>query len=166
MGGIFLEIVTSFKIKMYYNKAVVVGNLTRDPELRSLPSGAKLCTFSVATNRVWKDKDGAKQESTDYHNIVVFGRQAETSAQYLKKGASVLVEGRMQTRSWDDQSTGQKKYRTEIVADRVQFGTRSDNSGAGQKPAGDSSSSSEQQSDQNEDINYPDEEINPEDIPF
>src|SRR3954462_2426899 len=109
---------------MYINKAIVYGNLTRDPEVKALPSGVKVCSFSVATNRVWKDKNGAKQESVDYHNVVVFGRQAETSAQYLKKGASLLVEGRMQTRSWDDAS-GQKKYRTEIVADRIQFGPRS-----------------------------------------
>ncbi len=92
---------------MYFNRAIVIGNLTRDPELRSLPSGIQVATLSVATNRVWKDKNGAKQESTDYHNVVVFGRQAETSSQYLRKGASVLVEGRMQTRSWDDAS-GQK----------------------------------------------------------
>jgi len=95
---------------MYLNKAIVIGNLTRDPELRSLPSGIKVCTFSLATNRVWKDKNGARQESADYHNVVVFGRQAETVAQYMKKGNSILVEGRMQTRSWDDKTSGEKKY--------------------------------------------------------
>ena len=105
---------------MFLNKAIIIGNLTRDPELRSLPSGIQVATIGVATNRVWKDKNGVKQESADFHNVVVFGRQAETSAQYLKKGASVLVEGRMQTRSWDG-TDGQKKYRTEIVADRIQF---------------------------------------------
>src|SRR5882724_3142584 len=110
---------------MYLNKAIVIGNLTRDPELRSLPSGIKVCSFSLATNRVWKDKNGAKQESTDYHNVVVFGRQAETVAQYMKKGSSILVEGRIQTRSWDDKNSGEKKYRTEIVADRTQFGPKS-----------------------------------------
>ena len=104
---------------MYLNKAIVIGNLTRDPELRSLPSGVKVCSFSLATNRVWKDKNGAKQEAADYHNIVVFGRQAETVAQYMRKGSSILVEGRMQTRSWDDKETGQKKYRTEIVAENM-----------------------------------------------
>ncbi len=72
---------------MYLNKALVYGNLTRDPELRSLPSGTQVTTFSIATNRVWKDKDGAKQESPEFHNIVVFGRQAETTAQYLKNGS-------------------------------------------------------------------------------
>src|SRR5450631_3121714 len=109
---------------MYLNKAILIGNLTRDPEIRSLPSGIKVCTFSLATNRVWKDKNGARQESADYHNVVVFGRQAETAAQYMKKGSSILVEGRMQTRSWDDKTSGEKKYRTEIVADRTQFGPK------------------------------------------
>ena len=75
---------------MYLNKAYVIGNLTRDPEIKALPSGGKVCSFSVATNRVWKDKNGAKQEAADYHNIVVFGRAAETAGQYLKKGSSVF----------------------------------------------------------------------------
>ncbi|HEY4494710.1 MAG TPA: single-stranded DNA-binding protein, partial [Candidatus Paceibacterota bacterium] len=114
---------------MYLNKAIIIGNLTRDPEIKALPSGIKVCTVSVATNRVWKDKNGARQDATDYHNVVVFGRQAETTAQYLKKGSGILVEGRMQTRSWDGQD-GQKKYRTEIVADRIQFGNKS-GSGSG-----------------------------------
>src|SRR5476649_512821 len=109
---------------MYLNKALIVGNLTRDPELTAIPSGQKVCKFSVATNRVWKDKSGAKQESTTYHNVVVWGRQAETSAQYLKKGQQVMIEGRIETRSWDDKTSGEKKYRTEIIADRVQFGSK------------------------------------------
>src|SRR3989344_3179019 len=108
---------------MYLNKAIVIGNLTRDPEERQLPSGAAVASFSVATNRIWKDKNGARQEDTQYHNIVVFGPQARNCAQYLRKGSSALVEGRMQTRSWDAPD-GTKKYRTEIIADRVQFGTR------------------------------------------
>ena len=83
---------------MYLNKALIYGNLTRDPELKSLPSGIQVTTFSIATNRVWKDKDGGKQESVEYHNIVVFGRQAETVAQYLKKGSSAFVEDRKSTR--------------------------------------------------------------------
>src|SRR5574343_805751 len=110
---------------MYLNKALIIGNLTRNPEMSSLPSGVRVASFSVATNRVWKDKNGVKQESADYHNVVVFGRQAEIVGQYMKKGSSILVEGRMQTRSWDD-AGGVKKYRTEIVADRLQFGPRKD----------------------------------------
>lgn len=147
---------------MDLNRAIIAGNLTRDPEIRSLPSGAKVCNFSIATNRVWKDKDGAQQKSTDFHNIVVFGRQAETSAQYLKKGQQVLVEGRIQTRSWEDQK-GEKKYRTEIIADRVQFGARA----SGSAPA-DSDNMEPDQSDTggDEEINYPEEEVDPEDIPF
>src|SRR4029079_16473597 len=128
---------------MYLNKAILIGNLTRDPELRSLPSGIKVCTFSLATNRVWKDKNGARQESADYHNVVVFGRQAETVAQYMKKGSSILVEGRMQTRSWDDKTSGEKKYRTEIVADRTQFGPKGGQGGATGGGAGSTSKGSE-----------------------
>lgn len=144
---------------MYLNKAFIIGNLTRDPELRSLPSGVQVATFGVATNRVWKDKEGTKQEDTEFHNIVVFGRQAETSAQYLKKGSSVLIEGRLQTRSWE--ADGVKKYRTEIVADRVQFGARS----SGAAPRSDEPSKSKSSSSEDT-IEYPQEDINPDDIPF
>ncbi len=149
---------------MYLNKALIIGNLTRDPELRSLPSGIQVTSFSVATNRVWKDKDGQKQEAVEYHNIVVFGRQAETSAQYLKKGSSVLIEGRLQTRSWD--ADGVKKYRTEIVADRVQFGSRNsgDTGGGNTTPKADEGAKpTETKVDA---IEYPEEDINPDDIPF
>lgn len=146
---------------MYMNKAIIIGNLTRDPELRSLPSGAKVADFGVATNRVWKDQAGNKQESVEYHNIVVFGRQAETSAQFLKKGSGVLIEGRIQTRNWDGQD-GQKRYRTEIVAERVQFGQRS---GGGDKQADEPKDDNgiDKLEDQ---IEYPEDDINPEDIPF
>src|SRR3989344_9578595 len=109
---------------MYLNKALIFGNLTRDPEVRALPSGMNVCSFGVATNRVFRDREGKKQEQTDFHNVVVFGRQADTAAQYLKKGSSVHVEGCMQTRSWDDKTSGEKKYRTEGVADTVQFGPK------------------------------------------
>jgi len=149
---------------MYLNKALVIGNLTRDPELRSLPSGIQVASFSVATNRVWKDKEGNKQESADFHNIVVFGRQADIVAQYLKKGSSVLVEGRMQTRSWE--SDGTKKYRTEIVADRVQFGPRSMGGGSAASQEDSGSEGGGKSSDSGNAIEYPDDDINPEDIPF
>lgn len=146
---------------MYLNKAILIGNLTRDPELRSLPSGIKVCSFSIATNRVWKDKNGTRQESADYHNVVVFGRQAENVAQYMKKGSSILIEGRMQTRSWDDKNSGEKKYRTEIVADRTQFGPKGASSGSGGVETLKTSGPEEVDS-----IEYPEEDINPEDIPF
>lgn len=152
---------------MYLNKAIVYGNLTRDPELKSLPSGITVASFSLATNRVWKDKSGTRQESVDYHNIVVFGKQAELVAQYLKKGSAAMIEGRMQTRSWDD-ATG-KKYRTEIVADRVQFGPRAGGFSTGApaaSPKGGKSPAPAAASTELETIEYPEEDINPDDIPF
>ncbi len=148
---------------MYLNKAMVIGNLTRDPEMKALPSGIQVATLSVATNRVWKDKNGAKQEAVDYHNVVVFGRQAETVGQYLKKGSSILVEGRMQTRSWDA-ADGSKRYRTEIVADRVQFGPRSTGGGGASYDKAPAKESADNKAP--EPIEYPEEEINPDDIPF
>jgi len=151
---------------MYLNKAIVIGNFTRDPELRSLPSGVKVCSFSLATNRVWKDKDGVRQEAVNYHNVVVFGRQAETVAQYMKKGNSILVEGRMQTRSWEDKTSGEKKYRTEIVADRTQFGPKNGNSNNVVQNTSGEKISNEKKSEEIDTIEYPEEDINPEDIPF
>ncbi len=153
---------------MYINKAILVGNLTRDPEKKALPSGQSVTSFSIATNRVWKDKDGKKQESTDYHNIVIFGRPADTAAQYLKKGQSVYVEGRIQTRSWDDKD-GKKQYRTEIVADNFQFGPKAGGAayegGAG-NPAGERAPEPTDAPDNGGSIDYPADDINPEDIPF
>ncbi len=112
---------------MYINKSIIVGNITKDPELKSLPSGQKLCSFSVATNRTWKDVNGEKQEAVDYHNIVCFGKQAEIIAQWMKKGSQIYVDGRLTTRSWDDKDTGKKAFRTEIIAENVQFGAKRDN---------------------------------------
>jgi len=148
---------------MYLNKVILIGNLTRDPELKAIPSGTKVCTFSLATNRVYKDKDGKKQEIVEYHNVVVFARVAELVAQYLKKGSQAYVEGRLQTRSWEQ--NGEKKYRTEIVAETVQFGSRptggtSSPAKAGDKPTTGSAPAA------SESIEYPTEEINPDDIPF
>lgn len=163
---------------MYLNKAIVCGNLTRDPELKALPSGIKVASFSVATNRVWSDKNGARQEAADFHNIIVFGKQAESCGQWLKKGQQVLIEGRLQTRSWDDKE-GKKQYRTEIVADRVQFGTRPNASQAQSHPVEPSIDSNTQKPVNAfkgqekvatvggmDGIAYPEEEINPDDIPF
>lgn len=149
---------------MYINKAFLFGNLTRDPELRSLPSGGQVASFGLATNRVFKKADGSKQEATEFHNIVVFGRQAETAAQYLKKGSSVFVEGRIQTRSWDSPEKG-KQYRTEIVAERVQFGPRAGGApGGGAAPRSDAEAP--QRAPKEDSIEYPEEDINPDDIPF
>lgn len=143
---------------MYINKALIFGNLTRDPELRALPSGMNVCNFSVATNRTFKDRDGKKQEQTDFHNVVVFGKQADTVNQYLKKGSSVFVEGRMQTRSWE--KDGEKKFRTEIVAESVQFGPKV---GIAKPVEADTEPKQEEQSGG---IDYPKDDINPDDIPF
>jgi single-strand DNA-binding protein len=149
---------------MYLNKVLLIGNLTRDPEMKALPSGTNVTSFSVATNRVWKDKNGQKKEEAQYHNIVVFGRQAEIVAQYLKRGSSALVEGRLQTRSWDAQD-GTKRYRTEIVADRVQFGPKQGDSSA-RAVSGSAPSDLPPAAAEVATIEYPEEDINPEDIPF
>jgi single-strand DNA-binding protein len=152
---------------MYLNKAFIIGNLTRDPELKALPSGSKVASFGLATNRVYKDKEGARQESAEFHNIVAFGRLGELCAQYLKKGAQAFVEGRIQTRSWDAPD-GSKKYRTEVIAENVQFGSRS----GGKGPSADASSpkgeapAKDEPAAGAEAIEYPQEEINPDDIPF
>ena len=155
---------------MYLNRALIIGNLTRDPQLKALPSGQKACEFGVATNRVWKDQSGAKKEATDFHNIVVFGRVAENCAAFLKKGQNVMVEGRIQTRSWDGPD-GKKNYRTEIVADNVQFGAKAGQGGSteGFRSEGGASTGSAQAAPSTSPepaINYPEEDINPEDIPF
>ena len=151
---------------MYLNKAIIFGNLTRDPELKSLPSGSTVVNFSVATNRVWKDKAGAKQENVEFHNVVAFGRTAETIHQYMKKGSGIFIEGRLQTRSWDG-TDGKKNYRTEIVADSVQFGPRSSAGGA-QTPAADTNYATPTASDPmpSDTIDYPEDNVNVDDIPF
>lgn len=138
---------------MYLNKAILFGNITRDPELRAMPSGMNVCSLSMATNRVYKDRDGKKQEQTDFHNVVVFGKTADSVSTYLKKGSTVYVEGRMQTRSWEQ--NGEKKYRTEVIADTVQFGPRK-SVGHGE----------EDQRNDTPDVHEPKDDINPDDIPF
>lgn len=109
---------------MNLNKVFILGRLTADPQLRSTPGGQQVASFSLATNRVWNDKAGQKKEEVEFHNIVVWGRQAEIASKYLSKGGLALVEGRLQTRSWDDKQ-GQKRKTTEIIADRIQLGPRS-----------------------------------------
>ena len=154
---------------MYLNKVQIIGNLTRDPEMKSLPSGIKVVSASIATNRVWKDQNGAKKEATEYHNIVAFGRPAEVIAQYMKKGGSLYVEGRLQTRSWDDKE-GKKNYRTEIVVENFQFGGSSGGgSGAGGAKTGGAApvAKPEATADEGFDtIEYPPDDHHLEDIPF
>lgn len=150
---------------MDLNKVLLYGNLTRDPELRALPSGMNVVNFSIATNRTFKDRDGKKQEQVEFHNIVVFGRQADTVNQYLKKGAGAFIEGRLQTRSWE--KDGKKMYRTEVVADRVQFGPRAGGGGGGgPRNAGSDEGQDSAPSSGGAGIEYPKDDINPDDIPF
>ena len=104
---------------MDLNKVMIIGRLTRDPEVRTTPGGANVASFSVATSFNWTDQSGQKKEQTEFHNVVAWRKLAEIIGQYLKKGSQVYIEGRLQTRSWDDKTSGQKKYRTEIVADNM-----------------------------------------------
>lgn len=113
---------------MNLNKVFLIGRLTRDPESRTMPSGQAVTSFGLATDRFFTDKTGQKKQQTEFHNIVLFGRQAEIASQYLTKGAMVMIEGRLQTRSWKDQS-GNTKYKTEIVGERMQLGPKSSGGG-------------------------------------
>ena len=137
---------------MYLNKVLIIGNLTRDPELKALPSGVQVANFSVATNSQYKDKNGEKKETVEFHNMVAFGRTAEVIAQYFKKGSQIFIEGKLQTRSWEQD--GKKQYRTEIIVDRFEFGNKT------------SQVTSQQRMLSEDDLDYQEEEISPSDIPF
>lgn len=140
---------------MNLNKVTVAGYITRDPELKALPSGVNVVSFSVATNRVWKDANGAKREEADFHNILAFGGTAENIARYFKKGSPIYVEGRMQTRTWEHTTHKINMYRTEVIVERFQF-----------FPKNSAASSSSSAPADNTGVEFPEEEINPEDIPF
>ena len=115
------------------NKVILIGNLGKDPEVKHTPQGTPVAKFSLATNERYKDKDGNWQDRTEWHNIVVWQRLAEIAGEYLKKGGKVYIEGRLQTRSWDDKQTNQKKYMTEVVAsDLVLLGGRGEGGGGGE----------------------------------
>lgn len=155
---------------MNLNKVFIMGRLTADPQLRSTKSGSPVAVFSLATNRVWNDKNNQKQEEVEYHNIVVWGRQAEIVSKFLVKGQIALVEGRMATRSYEDK-TGVKKYATEIVAERVQFGPKAAGGGQGgagfksQAASGNQPTAQAPAIEEIPTINI-DEEIKAEDLPF
>lgn len=119
---------------MNLNRAIILGNLTRDPEVRTTPNGQTVANFGVATNRIWKDQSGNKQQQAEFHNIVAFGRLGEICSQYLKKGNLVLIEGRIQTRSWQGQD-GVKRYRTEIITENMQLGPKNSGTGSAYSPA-------------------------------
>jgi len=158
---------------MYLNKVYLIGNLTQDPEFKALPSGSSVASFSLATNRTWTDKQGQRQETAEYHNVVAYGKQAETISQYLRKGSLLFVEGRLQTRSWEAQD-GQKKYRTEIIVDTFQFGPKGSGTGsvASQpRPANTPKSSPKSttasvQQEELPTVNLDEDEIDLEEIPF
>ena len=141
-----------------YNKVILLGNLTRDPQLKYLANQTAVCEFGIATNRKYKVQDDPREEVT-FVDVTAFGKQAEVIAQYMKKGKPIYVEGRMQTRSWEGKEDGKKQYKTEVVVETFQFGpsTRED---------GDRSDSSAQDSTEREPQQAAGEEINAEDIPF
>lgn len=148
---------------MNFNKAFLLGNVTRDPELRHTPQGHAVTSFGLATNRVWKSPAGEEKRDTQFHNIVAWGRLAEICSQYLKKGSLVFIEGRIQTRSWEDPQ-GQKRFRTEVVAETMQLGPRR---GGGQNDAPPAAPPQEEVAT----VQYPpsedeEEAIKPEEIPF
>lgn len=145
---------------MNLNKAMILGNLTRDPESRTTPSGQTVTTFGVATNRFYTDQNKQKQQKVEFHNIVAWGRLGDICAQYLKKGQLVFVEGRIETRSWDAQD-GTKKFRTEIVADSMQMGPKLGASGASPER-----SEKTPQAREEEIPSFQEEEIEVKDIPF
>jgi len=113
---------------MNLNKAIIIGNLTQNPEVRKTPNGQSVANFGVATNRVWTNQQGVKQEQAEFHNIVAFGRLADIVGQYLAKGRLCMVEGRLQTRSWNDQN-GTKHWKTEIIAENIQLGPKTGSTG-------------------------------------
>ena len=118
------------------NKAIILGNLGKDPELRNTNNGKAVTTLTIATSEVWNDANGQRQEKTEWHTVVVWGKSAENCAKYLSKGRSVYVEGRIQTRKWQDKE-GHDRYSTEVVADRVQFiGSGSGGGGGGGRDSG------------------------------
>ncbi|MDO8668729.1 MAG: single-stranded DNA-binding protein [Candidatus Buchananbacteria bacterium] len=147
---------------MNLNKAIIIGNVTADPEVKNTPSGQSVSSFSVATNRMWTDKQGQKQTQAEFHNIVAWGRLAEIVGQYLTKGGLVMVEGRIQTRNWTDQQ-GVKHWKTEIIAENIQLGPRSGQAGPARASADYASTQSAPVPDQSIDA---DDDIKVEDIPF
>lgn len=145
---------------MNLNKIFIIGRLTADPQLRTTPAGDQVGTFSVATNRNWTDRSGQRKESTEFHNVVVWGRQAEIVNQFLKKGSTIFVEGRLQTRSWEGKD-GQMRKTTEIIGERIQLGPRP----MGQAAVADTGAPEKEEAEMPV-INLEEGEIKPEDLPF
>ena len=164
---------------MNFNKAIIVGNLTQDPEVRTIPSGDKVANFSVATNRMWTDKTtGEKQQRAEFHNIVLWRRLAEIAEQYLNKGSLVLIEGRIETIKWEDKD-GNTRYKTEIIGENMQMGPRRNGGGNNNSPKEESSKKNDNKNEDKEeelptiDADTPtststddDDEVDVKDIPF
>lgn len=156
---------------MNLNKVFVMGNLTRDPEFRQTPTGQSVCTISIATNSFFTSRTGEKQKKAEFHTVILWGRQAEIANQFLRKGASALVEGRIQTRSWNDKE-GKPRKTTEIVGERLQLGPRRDGAPAGredhssQDTYGDAFTPDESPKEETFPEVSIDEEIKSEDLPF
>ncbi|MEK7584077.1 MAG: single-stranded DNA-binding protein [Patescibacteria group bacterium] len=149
---------------MDLNKVMIIGNVVRDPDIRTTPSGQSVASFSIATNLVWKDKEGKRQQKAEFHNVVAWRRLGEIVGQYVKKGGKIYLEGRLETRSWDDQN-GIKRFRTEIIADNmILLDKASGRSTADAAPA--FSNQPEPQATKTPDQSSGEEEINIEDIPF
>lgn len=136
---------------MNLNKAFILGNVTRDPEVRALPSGQQVTSFGIATNRFYTDSSGQKKQEAEFHNVVCFGKLADISSRYLTKGSLVLIEGRIKTRNWQN-AQGIKQYRTEIIADSLQLGPRSAGTGGGTGEYNKSFSGAEPSTSKQEDI--------------
>ncbi|MGM0438963.1 MAG: single-stranded DNA-binding protein [Patescibacteria group bacterium] len=150
---------------MNFNKAIIAGNLTDDPEKRATDSGTTVVNFSVATNRYYSNQSGERQQDTEYHDVVFFGKTAENIAKYLSKGSSVLIEGRLQTRSWEGQD-GNTRYNTEIVGQSIQFGPRENGNSGGSNRQNQQSKSNKKEKDEEIPVIEEDEDIDVEDIPF
>lgn len=152
---------------MNFNKAIIIGRVTKDPEVRTTPSGQSVATLSVATNRVWNSNSGERQEKTEFHNIVAWGKLAEICGQYLVKGQEVMFEGRLETRTWEGQD-GQKRSRTEIIAENMQMGSkpRGGEGGNYERPSGNQSGNKSNEPAPAKENGEFEEEIRIEDIPF
>ncbi|MBR3115902.1 single-stranded DNA-binding protein [Candidatus Saccharibacteria bacterium] len=151
-----------------FSKAIITGNLTRDPELRTTPSGASVCSFSVAINRVYRDANGEQKEDVSFIDCSAWGKLGEMINQYAKRGSGVLVSGRLDQRSWEDKNTGQKRSRVEIVVEDFNFTGNSNRDGGNSSYQGNSSSSAEPVASGAEDIpdDIPEGEIDLSEVPF
>ena len=161
---------------MNLNKAMIIGRITNDLELKTTPTGRQVLSFSVATNYTYKDQSGQKIEQTEFHNVVAWGKQAEIISKYFVKGQEIYVEGRLATRNWVDESSQKKMYRTEIILNNFEFGAKPNggssvqnnnfNNNSNFQPSQTQTNDKNITNKQTPEIEYPDQEIDPEDIPF